>query len=246
MTTTTVEGFIASTDSFAANSSVRLTDGTMRSFMKEIGRSGLGVTPSCPDAVDLPVRVVDASVRDTPGGGLGIWVTVEVPAERWSRIQDLRIFGFLVTINVRPPATTSSKPTGLVYADAQHFPGRLLPDAFQRLEPLFNVGGGPLHQCATPSLPRVLVILHAPGPPLSVEPLMGHVASAAELFLRPGPAETTQFVVVINRPDGGRQKAVLCARRRESLALAMADVPARMAAEDRQAFFFDEDDGWLR
>lgn len=243
-TTTTVEGFVASTDRFEAQSPVRLTDGTISSFMNEIRRSGLGVTPTCAEAVDLPVRVVDAAVRETAGGGLGIWVAVEVPAERWAHIQDMRIFGFLVTIDLRGPAATSSKPTGLVYADAQHFAGRLLLPAFRRLEPVFNVGGGQLHQYAVPSLPRVLLILHAPGPALSVEPLMGDVAATAEIFLRPAAAEPTQFVVVIVRPDGGRQKAIVRVRSPESLGEALAAVPARMTASDRLAFFFDEEAGW--
>jgi hypothetical protein len=245
MTTTSVDGFVASTDGFAASGSVRLTDGTIRSFMDDIRRNGLGVTPTCAEAVDLPVRVLDAAIRETPAGGLGIWVSVEVPAERWARIRDMRIFGFLITSDVRRPATTSSKPTGLVYADPQHFAGRLLPEAFERLDSRLNAGGGPLYQCSHPSLPRVLVILHAPGAPPSVEPLMDDVTSAAELFLRPVPAEATHFVVVVVRPDGRRQKAIVRARRRESLEQALATVPSRMTAEDRQVFFFDEDTGWL-
>jgi len=246
VSSTTIEGFVASSDRFPQNGGLAIDRTSIERIADDIRRNGPPLLPHRGEALDLPVRLLDTDVRETPTGGLGVWVAMEVRGERWRRIDDVRLFSVVITTDVRKAGAAVDEPWIDVHADVQHFANRLIFEAFRRLKPHVKVGGGQLFQFVFPSLPRVLVQAHVPSTTAAAaEPLMEHVAAAAEVFLPSGGGEATQFVVVIHRRDDQRQKAIISGRGRAALAEALTAIPSRMAADGRDLLFFEEGIGWL-
>lgn len=145
MATKVVEGFIGSSDAVPKYGGVALAPSSLRIIAEAFKRTTfMNVEHDSRQRVN--VRVLDADLRPTERGSLGVWVKFEVDEEGWRKVGGRMGFSVSVVEPVLRADPDSKKPVVFIGYEAGRFDDTTLEEAVAALRPYANVSTGRLYQ----------------------------------------------------------------------------------------------------
>ena len=192
------------TDPISAYGGFQFAPSALEDILAGIREGRLQMTADHDGRKRLNPRWINAEIRRTERGSLGVYVDFEVDEDEWAKYGRV---GWSVsgTVWVWKASQENSSPALSVQADASHFDGQALEAAIKALCPHFAVSGGLLYQFS--EIPPARIMIEMALLTLQVIPI-NLISSALydgfRHFLRPRRADKSIFEFRISDEERNR------------------------------------------